>query len=236
MALTCLGRLLRRSLPVLLGVFVMANQGLAEATGGLHLSGTGEVAVVPDLARVTLQVSREGNDAVDLKADVDQVTAGVLALAKEFGLADRDVVAASMNIYPSSRRRRDGEQESFLSVNRPVQLTIRELEQLPALINRSLALGINGVQGVQLDTSRRSELEQEALALAIADARAEAERVAAGFDVELSGVLAVHVDSHSVEPRLMATREMAMDAGAGFAPGEMIVRRTVRAQFAIEPR
>ena len=215
------------------GGLLMGERANAEATQGLHLSGQGEIAVVPDLARLTLQISEEGQDAVALKDAVDRVTAGVLELADDLGIASKDVVAASMNIYPSSRRRKDGERESFVSVSRTIQLTVRRLERLPEVVNRSLRLGINGVNGIQLDTSRRTELEREALQLAIADARAEAERVAAGFAVTLGPVLTVHVDSHSVEPRLMATREMAMDAGASFAPGEMTIRRNVRAQFAI---
>ncbi|MEM1435184.1 MAG: SIMPL domain-containing protein [Pseudomonadota bacterium] len=206
---------------------------MAAENEGLHLSGTGEVSVVPDLARVTLEVTRSGADAVTLKAAVDEATGAVLKLTRRFDIEARDVVAATVNIAPDYRGRGGGGGNELIgvTVSRSIHITVRALERLPQLINDSLKLGINGVSGIALDTSRRTELEEQALALAIDDARAEARRVAAGFGVAVGTVLAVHVDSHTLRPQMA---RMALDtAEAAFAPGEMIVRRSIRAQFAI---
>ena len=47
---------------------------------GIHVSGRGEVLVIPDMARVTLRVTRDGQDAVALKKELDDVTRKVLSL------------------------------------------------------------------------------------------------------------------------------------------------------------
>ncbi len=82
----------------------------ADPVTGIHVSGVGEVRVVPDTAQVTLEVRREGADAAKLKAELDQVTAAVLKLVSELGIPDRHVTAAAVNIFP--RYRQDGRTRS----------------------------------------------------------------------------------------------------------------------------
>ena len=55
----------------------------AQQPGGIHVTGVGEVQVVPDLARISLEVRREGVDAAALKTELDTVTRAVLALTRE---------------------------------------------------------------------------------------------------------------------------------------------------------
>ncbi|MEM9741396.1 MAG: SIMPL domain-containing protein [Pseudomonadota bacterium] len=213
----------------------IATLAIAEESTGIALSGVGEIAVEPDLARIRLQVTRDGRDVVALKREVDSVTADVLALARSVGLAAKDVTAAAMNVAPN---RRYSSQKAVLDgviVSRDLQLRVRDLDRLPELVNRTLKLGINGVNSIELDSSRREALEHEALALAIADARAETKRVAAGFEVRLGTVQRVDVDAHSATPRLARIAIESADAGQAFAPGEIVIRRRVQVRFAIEP-
>ncbi len=70
---------------------------------GIHVSGRGEVEVVPDMARFSLEINRQGQDAVALKKEMDAVTAKVLQLTERLKIDRKDVTAAMVNIQPNYR-------------------------------------------------------------------------------------------------------------------------------------
>lgn len=202
---------------------------------GISVTGVGEVRVVPDLARVTLEARREGTDAVALKNELDRVSAGVLALTRELGIEPRDVTAAAVNIYPRYRHR-DGESiVDGLIATRSIEVTVRRLDQVGDFINRALGQGINGVGGVALDAANRPELERTALDRAIDDARVSARRIAERFGVGLGALLEAGTAASAPSPKFMDAMAVRSEAAGSFAPGELTIRREIQARYAIEP-
>lgn len=210
-----------------------AESAMADSNQGIHVTGRAEIAVEPDMARMTLQVSAEAADAVTVKKQIDGVTRSVLKLTDKYKIARRDVTAAVVNLspnyhYDNNRRTVDGMQGA-----RTISVTLRSLDNYGDFMNAALELGINSISGVQLDTSKREALEDQALDAAIADARERAAHVAKQFDVELGRVRDVHVQAGHVEPRMM-TRAMSADSSGGdFSGGEIDIRRDVQAVFGI---
>lgn len=201
---------------------------------GIHVAGRGEVLVEPDIAHFTLNVTRQGRDAAALKKEMDQITARVLKLTKSLKVARKDVTAALVQINPNYVRENNRQVIDGVTANRTISITLRDLDKLSGLMNDALEIGINNIGGVQLDTSKRVELEGQALDAAIEDAKQEAQRVAVGFGVRLLGVRNVHVNGqHSVNPR-MGRMAMASDSGGeSFAPGQIEIQRDIQATFAI---
>lgn len=213
--------------------FVHPAAGQGTDDDGIHVSGAGEILAEPDIARMTLQVTRQGRDAAALKDEMDKVTANVLKLTDSLGIDRKDVTAAIVQIHPNRVYENGRQSIDGVIASRSIEITLRDLDDIGALMNRSLALGINNISGVQLDTSRRPDLELEAMDLAIANARSLAERVARGFDVRLLGVRRVAVHGPvSVQPE-MAMARMAADGGDSFSAGQIRIRRDVQATFAI---
>ncbi len=203
---------------------------------GIHVAGSGEVRAVPNMARLSLEVRREGEDAAGMKAQLDEVTTAVLELAREMGIKKRDVTAAAISIRPRYQPSDKGAQADGLIASRSIQLVLWDLDDIGALINGALKRGVNGIANIQLDLSNRSELERQALDLAIDDAKDEARRVARRFGVGLGEVIDVSVDAHQVRPLMMeAMTARAADSGSDFSPGEISVQRSVRSTFALGP-
>lgn len=206
-----------------------------DALSGIHVSGVGEVRVVPDMARLTLEVRREGTDAARLKSELDQVTAATLDLTRELDIPERHVTAAAVSIHPRYHHPRQGEPEQDgLIASRTIEVTVEQLDLLGELINGALERGANGVRDVQLDATNRTSLEQRALKLAIDDAVQEARRMAEHFEVEL-GLLKNASASRNQPQPMMRMTSMAESDGTpdSFAPGEMVIRRDVQATFGI---
>jgi uncharacterized protein YggE len=219
-----------------LAALLCIGQAHAQALGptnGIHVSGRGLVHVEPDLARLTLQVTREGQDANQLKNSLDQVTREVLKLSRTLGIAREDVIAAVVNIQPRYRRGNGSNVLDGVSASRTISIILRDLGGYGELMNGSLKLGVNSISGTQLDTSKRQALERQALDLAMVDARQQAERVAAGFGVVSGILLDVHVGAQSPRPQ-MAMRAMESSAGGDFSAGQIMIQRDVQATFAID--
>lgn len=206
---------------------------MADTPRGIHVTGRAELAVEPDMARMTLQVSAEAADAITVKKQIDGVTRSVLKLADKFKIARRDVTAAVVNLNPNYQYDNNRRTVNGMQGSRTISVTLRSLDNYGDFMNAALELGINSISGVQLDTSKRETLEDKALDAAIADARKRAAHVAKQFDVELGPVRDVRVQAGHVEPRLMS-RSMAADSSGGdFSGGEIDIRRDVQATFGI---
>ena len=111
---------------------------------------------------------------------------------------------------------------------------LKDLDSYIDLMNEALALGVNNVDPIQLDTSNREALENEALTLAMEDAKAEAARVADGFGVQLGSVTHVQVGAHSPRPEAMRAMSYA-DSAPSFSAGVIQISRSLNATFAIRP-
>lgn len=230
-------------IPAWMGVLAVAAalQGPAAAADdvltGIHVYGVGEIEVVPDMARVSLEARREGQDAAALKRELDEVVKAVLALTRSLDIAERDVTATAVNVYPRYVPKGHGQEVDGLIATRTIEVELNNLGRIGELINGALERGVNGIGGVHMDAQNRVELERQALDLAIDDATREAEQMATRFKVRLGLLKNATATPHTVQPLMMETKAMrGMAADASFAPGEITVRREVQATFAIRPK
>ncbi|MEM8765921.1 MAG: SIMPL domain-containing protein [Pseudomonadota bacterium] len=207
----------------------------ADAPAGIQVSGQGTLEVAPDLGRLNLHARREGTEGPALKAELDAVVTAVLALTAELDIEARDVTATAVSMQPRYERRGDRSVVAGLAASRTITVVLRDLERFSELLDGSLALGINNLDPIALDSSRRAELEDEALDLAMADAEREAQRVADGFRVQLGPVNNVFVGSHSPRPQAYRAAAMAESTASSFSPGVIVIERSVQATFSIIP-
>ena len=202
---------------------------------GVHVSGHGSVEVEPDMGHVLLHVRREGQNASELGKELDDVVRAILELTRELGISRRDVTAAAISINPRHRRRNNETVVDGLIATRTIALKLRNLDRFSALMNRSLAAGVNNVDPIRLDTSRREALEDQALELAMNDAKAEAGRVAKGFAIALGPVINVQVGGHAPRPQAAGAMLMRESSDGGvFSPGIIRIDRYIQATFAIQ--
>jgi uncharacterized protein YggE len=205
----------------------------AQAADGIHVTGHGSLEVAPDIGTVRLHVRFEGADPGALKNQLDDIVTQVLKLAERLDIRPQDVAATLVSIQPRYQRRGSDTVVDGVVGTRTISVKLRNLDLFGTLLNEALAMGINNVDPLVLDSSRRRELEQEALDLAMVDALELADRVAEGFGVSRGEVLDVHVTAHSVMP----TREIAAFSAARdsspFSAGVIRIERTVQATFAV---
>jgi len=229
-----------------LGAFLAASLlvvGVARAEGPLprlvSVSGEGEVKAQPDMAYVTLGVEARKPTLAAARAEVIAAIDRLLALTRDLKIDPKYVDSTQLQVRPEySWNEKDSKQvlQGYF-VSRQVDVELRDLERLGPLLERAVSAGANQVGGARLDSSKRKELEREALTRAVEDARLDADTLARAAGVKLGPVQSLSAStSMPFQPKYMergmvAAAPMADAAEQTYAAAEMKFVATVSAQY-----
>jgi len=207
------------------------------------VSGSGEAAAEPDLARVTLGVEARRPTLAEARAEVAATVDRVLKLTRDLRIDPKQVNATRVQMQPEYNWNPKDRKQTLLGyiVSRQVQIELRDLEQLGPLLERAVDLGVNQVSDPMLDSSRRKDLEREAMTRAVEDARLNAETLARAAGAKLGTVRTLNGGA-SGPPMPMYRMQAAMaDAAAPpppeatYQPGEMKFSANVNAEYDLVP-
>ncbi len=207
------------------------------------VTGQGEVKALPDIAYVTLGVEARKPTLAEARSEVAATVERLLALTRQLQIDPKRVDSSQLQVQPEYRWNEKDRQRVLLGyyVSRQVHVELHDLEQLGTLLERAVSAGANQVGGAQLDSSKRKELEREALNAAVADARQDAEVLARAAGVKLGPVYSL--SSTSEGPPIQYQKAMmrsamaapAEDAAAeSYEIGEMQFTATVSAQWELQ--
>jgi uncharacterized protein len=209
-----------------------------EVPRSVSVGGTGEVRAQPDVAFVTLGVGARKPNLADARAAVSATVEKLLALTRDLKIEPKYVDSTRLQVQPEYRWNEKDSQRVLLGylVSRQIDVELRDLEQLGALLERAVTAGANQLGDARLDSIRRKDLERDALARAVADARLNAEALVKAAGAQLG---AVRTLTASQEPPVMPLyRQSAMMAKAAdqsaeqsYAAAEMKFTATVSAQY-----
>ncbi|HYC18594.1 MAG TPA: SIMPL domain-containing protein [Pseudolabrys sp.] len=197
------------------------------------VTGEATVAIAPDAAVIRIGVNSQDKTAREAsEANAKQMTT-VLATLKDIGIADRDIQTSRLSLQPQYDPNKSGTPRltGFQATNQ-VTVRIRDIDKLPALLDRAIAAGANEMSGIEFVVSEQSKLLDRARDDAIADARRKAELFAQAAGSKIGHVLAITEEGSVATPRPMQT----MRAGAvPIAPGEQTLRAAVTVSYELQP-
>src|SRR5690606_23570202 len=138
----------------------------------------------------------------------------VLKLTRELQIDQKYVSTTRISVRPEYNWDNEARERNLIGyfVSRQVQVDLRELDKLGVLLERSLDLGVNQAGDPQLNSSKRRDLEREALAQAVADAKANAETVARAAGGRLGAPRTISASGGYAPPPMPMMRAMAMQA------------------------
>lgn len=222
---------------LVLGLLAAAAPAAAGDPPTVSASGQGRVEVAPDIAWLSFGVSARQPTVAAARDEVARGVARLITLARQQGLADEHIATAALSVspefdwHPETRERR---LQGYV-VSRQVTLRLTDLAKLGELTEQALGLGVTDASPASFDTSRRGELEAEALAAAARDARARAMVMAKALGAEVGAALRLEAGSSGGAPQPMMRAAMAeADAMTGaetYQPGLIRVMANVSATF-----
>jgi uncharacterized protein YggE len=196
------------------------------------VTGQATIAVAPDTALIRLGVSSQGKTANQASnANAKQMTA-VMAAIKNSGIAERDVRTSRLSLQPQYENKGGTTHLLGFQVTNQVTVTIHDINQLPAILDRAIAAGANEMSGIEFVVSEQSKLLDQARDDAIADAHRKAALYAKAAGAKLGRVVSITEEGAPSPPHPVA----AVRAGAvPVAPGEQRLRATVTVSYELAP-
>jgi uncharacterized protein len=229
---------------VLLAASMLAGTGVATAAETplrlVSVTGSGEVKAQPDMAYVTLGVESRRPTLAEARTEVNLAVERILALTRELKIDPKQVDSTRLQVQPDYRWDEKSSQQVLLGyvVSRQIEVEVRDLDRLGTLLEKSVSAGANQLGEARLDSSRRKELEREALTKAVDDARLNADALARAAGARLGPVQSLSAAGTMPVP-MYSQRGMAIAAAAPMAdaaeksyqPSDMNFTSTVSAQF-----
>ncbi len=231
---------------LLMGAVLLSACGLIEAQGVtptseryIRVSGSGEVAVVPDIAYINIGVHSEAEDVSSaLEANNTQATKLTEALQAE-GIEAKDIQTTSFNVYPQTRYDNMGQPvgTSYV-VDNTVYITVRDLTKLGKMLDSAISAGANNIYGISFDIADKETVLAQARELAIKDAEAKAKSVAAVAGVTLGQILSIDVSTPTyTQPYYgfgTGKGSGGLETSVPVSAGQIIVSYTATLNYAIE--
>jgi len=215
------------ALALVLGAATLPGPAASAAAepGGITVSGTGSVSVVPDRAELSFGVESQGATARAALAANAAEMRKVIAAVKAAGGQNVRTQAVSLSPRYDDRNA----VQSFVAVN-TVSATTATAKAGP-LIDAAVDAGANQVYGPSLSRADVTAQYRDALKVAVADARARAQALAAASGLSLGRVTAI-VEGGASQPLPFAADRAAEAGSTPIEAGTQQVVATVSVTFA----
>jgi uncharacterized protein YggE len=231
----------------MLCALIFSTLGFAEAgdpVPRILVTGEGSVDLAPDMATLSLSVVREAETATAALEANSTAMGEVLAAMKAENIEARDLQTSGFSIQPKyvyPPRSSKGEPEPprivGYTVRNSLAVRVRDIARVGAILDKSIALGVNEGGNIAFGNDDPSAALTEARVLAMQDAMGKAGTLAKAAGVEVGSILEISEQSFSPRPVPMARAEMSMVRSAEAVPvatGENTYRVRVNVSFAIE--
>lgn len=225
--------------------FALIATAIPAYAGSITIEGQGEVRAAPDMAMISSGVTTQGNTAREALDANTASMAELIAALKAEGIEARDIQTSGFSVSPnyvySDARDENGyslpPKINGYQVSNTVSVAVRDLAELGSILDKSVTVGANTINGVSFSVADPAELYNEARKSAFADARKKAELYATAAGATL-GELESIVESqgfNSPQPYPMYARaEMAASAPVPVEAGEMSFAITVKVEWDLD--
>lgn len=171
-----------------------------QSTKQVNVTGTGQVAVTPDVAYINIGVRSQAESVADaLKANNAQAQQ-IKDVLMEQGVEEKDIQTSSFNVYPQTEYDFNGNPvKNTFVVENTVYVTVRDLDAMGSLLDVVAQNGANSIYGIYFDLLDKTEALKQARELAVEYAKVQAEEIASAAGVELGEILNISVYSMIAE-------------------------------------
>jgi len=205
------------------------------STGTIVVSGTGRVAVQPDVADLRLGVTVAKPTVEAARGEAAATMDAILRAVDGAGVARADVRTAMLSVQPRYDYR-DGRAAVLTGyeIANVVEVSVRDLSALGDVIDATLTAGATSMDALSFRLADPRPAEREARRQAMAEARSRADVLAEAAGVTVQGVSDI-VEGQPVRPPgpVAKAQRMALaaDAGTPVEAGTLDVAVTVSVTY-----
>ncbi len=203
----------------------------------IRLQATGEVAVTPDRAVLTIAVTTENAEASLAIADNAQKMNQVVEVLRKAIPDETKIQTNRFQLNPIMQYDQQTQRNytTGYRVTNEVIVQYDNLGALGALIDNVVAVGSNDIQQLTFTRSDIDALQDQALQMAIANGIVQADLMAKAASVKVTHIKEINTYLTSPDPGpVYGGMLMKADANTPILPGEMKVSQTIYMTFGIE--
>lgn len=223
----------------LLSIFLLAKTvtevaGLVDGNketyqSSISVTGEGEVAGVPDVARFNYDVKVTGATVEAAQDEAAKKSNATLDVLRKNGVAEKDIKTIGVNVYPEyeytycqtpncvSEPKIKG-----YTAQQTFTVTVRDIVAKPSLAGELVtgvgAVGATGISSLEFTIDDPAKLKADARSKAIEDAKVQARKLAKDLGVRLDDVIGFYEDRGDMYPEpyygMRAEGDMGMSAKA----------------------
>lgn len=191
----------------------------------ISLGGAGTASATADEATINMGVEVTKDSAAEAIAGNAESMAAVIEALMQAGVGEDDIKTTSYSVYPQYDWTEDGRVLLGYTVTNMVQVTVKDLDVVGAVIDAAGDAGVNRMDGISfgLSDAKMQELKNTAYVLALGDATDKADLIADTLGLTISGVQSVTESSYVPARTNVAFAEAAMDSSSlSRAPTQII--------------
>lgn len=210
------------------------------------VNGQGTASIAPDMATLSLTVTREANTAQAALKAGSSAMAEVLAAMKKAGVADKDLQTSGFSIqprytYPTSKSANEINERRIVgyTVRNSLSVKVRDIDDVGMILDKSVSLGVNEGGNINFTNNDASATITQARIQAMKDASSKAETLANAAGVGVGKIL--EISEQSYYPRAAPALMSRMSSSDGYAAeavpvaaGENTYSVTVNVSYAID--
>lgn len=221
----------------LLPVAALAQEAADDPARTISVTGSGEVAIKPDMATLSVGVRHE---AATAREALDKMTAGIGPVLERLiaaGIPDSDIQTGALGLDPIYEYPEYGQPRvTGFAAYTSLTVVVRDVGIVGQVLDAAVSDGANTLGGISFGLADPAQALDLARVQAVADARARAELYAGAAGVELGDVLTLtEAGGYAPQPMYDMRAEMAMaSAPVPVAAGEVTVSAQVSVVYEIE--
>ncbi len=206
----------------------------------LSVTGNGKADAAPDVAYLTLSVETLAKNASQAVKDNAETSNKVIQVIKsKLGKTDKVSTAgySLTPVYEYNNQTNKSDFKGYRASNKVI-VEAHNLKEIGNIIDATAEAGLNNIESLSFDTTRRDEFRREALTRAVNDAKTTAETLAKAAGVKITRILQL---SPSFDYPVPMYRDYALAKEAASAapptpiePGDISVSASVNIVFEIE--
>ena len=208
------------------------------------VTGQGSADLAPDMAVLTLSVTRQAETARTALDANSLAMKEVLTAMKTEGIESRDLQTSGFSIqpnysYPSPKSSGEREPPRIVgyTVRNSLTVRVRDISAVGAILDRSVSLGVNEGGNILFTNDDPSEAIRQARINAVKNAMEKANTLADAAGVKTGKLLEISEQSFNPRPMPMARAEMSLARSSDAVPvasGENSYKVTVNISYAID--
>lgn len=209
----------------------------------INISASGAATAAPDMATVTSGVVTQGETARQALSANNEAMSALIKVLEDAGIETRHIQTSGFSVQPNYVHSDKRDQNGYVlppkingyRVSNMVTVSVYDLDNLGTVLDKSVSVGANSINGVTFAVSDPGKLLDQARKEAMKEAIKNAGIYADAADVELSRIINISENAGYSPPQFknMARMEMMSADAVPMQAGEIDYSITVNVTWEI---